>query len=412
MEYQDFNGKMIESFLEKFKKLNKELPSQEIIKAFYKVPRHFFTPFLYEEKDGSLRKRMFNYKQMQENQLKQVYIDTPIVVLVEDDKVIATSSQPFVMAMMLMDAKVKEGAKVLEIGTGSGYNAAILAEIVKDAKKIVSTEIKTDVANLAKDSLKRAGYENIKVIAEDGGKGFNEEAPYDSIIITCGAPEIPMHEQVSDKGTISLPLVTHGMETLCSLTKENDKVFRGYLNIYVRFLHFDGIYSDRKQFAKSISSLQRVIENYGKKRDDLKQNLTDLFVEDSDSEEEKNRKRKAHADFQFFLAISEEDAILYQSKIANREAGYALWHIEAKQPNNGLVVMFNNEIVSWGNESVSEKLLRKYEEWKGLGSPGLSNYIIEFFPSKYESLRDNLRSWIVPRKIGVTRFSLKGGVNA
>lgn len=407
MEYKDLNKRMIESFLEKFRKLNKDKPAESILRAFEKVPRHLFTPFLYEERDGSFKQKMFNYRDLSEEQLKQVYVDTPIVVLAKDDEVIATSSQPFVMALMLIDAKIKEGGKILEIGTGSGYNAAIMAEITKDEKKIISTEIKENVANLAQENLKRAGYPDVKVIASDGGKGFEADAPYDSVIITCGAPEIPMHEQVRSGGTIALPLVTRGIETLCSLTKGDDGVFRGYLNIYVRFLHFEGIYSDKKQFAKNISSLQRVVESYGKKRDDLKEYLCDLFILENDSEEIKAEKRIKRSDFQFYLAVSEEDAILYQSEIENRESGYALWHVEAKQADNGLVVMFRDEVVSWGNESVAENLIKKYKEWNNLNCPGLKDYNIEFYPSKDDSLVSDFKSWVIQRKHGLTRFSLK-----
>jgi len=298
MDYKELNEKMIESFLETFKKLKMNLPPAEYVEAFRKVPRHLFTPYVFEENDGVIKKRMFNYRELQESQLKQVYIDAPIIVMIENDEVVATSSQPFVMAMMLVDAKVKEGGRVLEIGTGSGYNAAVLSEITGGAKNVFTTEIKKSVAELAKENLKRAGYGEVEVSASDGGGGYDPGAPYDSVIITCGAPEIPMHSQVKTGGTISLPLVTRGMETLCSLTKGEDGVFRGYLTIFVRFLHFEGIYSDKKQFAKNISSLQRVVESYGKKRNDVKELMADIFAGESDSDEIKKAKRTLRTCFQ------------------------------------------------------------------------------------------------------------------
>jgi len=95
--------------------------------------------------------------------LRKIYVDTPVVVLAEGDNVIATSSQPFVMALMLRDANVREGGKILEIGTGSGYNAAIIAYICKKEENVVSIEIDKKVADFALENLKGLTFPKLKL---------------------------------------------------------------------------------------------------------------------------------------------------------------------------------------------------------------------------------------------------------
>ncbi|MEO0288018.1 MAG: protein-L-isoaspartate O-methyltransferase [candidate division WOR-3 bacterium] len=404
MLVDELNKKMVDSFLEKFKKLNQQEPDRKIVEGFLKVYRHYFVPYIYEEKDGIFVKQDLNYAFLKDELLQKIYVDTPLVVLVEENKVITTSSQPFVMAIMARDANVKEGGKILEIGTGSGYNAAILAYVSGKEENVVSIEINKKITEFALENLKRAGFSKIKVINIDGGLGYSQLAPYDSIIATCGCPEIPFFEQLKDGGYLSIPLVTRGIETLVSFRKENNKLV-GKPTLFVKFLHFEGVFSDKRQFAKNIQSLQRIVETYGKKRDDLKQELSDIIENENDEENLKLEKRKRRANFNFFLAISNDDAIMYESDIKGRESGYGLWHSVLKTSDNGLVILFSNEIISWGSESVVEKYVSFYKKWKELNCPSLENYSIEFFPENvaFSSEEDD---YTVNRKYGRTVFRL------
>lgn len=116
-----------------------------------------------------------------------------------------TISQPSLVAKMTELLELKGGEKVLEIGTGSGYQAAILAEI---AKEVYTVEIVPSLAQSAEKRLKKLGYKNIVVRCGDGYRGWKEEAPFDAIIVTCGAPEIlqPLVEQLRDGGVMVSPV--------------------------------------------------------------------------------------------------------------------------------------------------------------------------------------------------------------
>ncbi len=404
MLVDELNNKMVESFLEKFKKMNLKEPDKNIVEGFLKVYRHYFTPFIYFEDGGVLRKENLNYSFLKDDLLRKIYVDTPLVVLAEGDNVITTSSQPFVMALMLRDANVREGGKILEIGTGSGYNAAIIAYICKKEENVISIEIDKKVADFALENLKRANFPKVKVINQDGGLGYSKEGPYDSIIVTCGAPEIPFFDQLKDGGYLSIPLVTRGIETLVSFKREKERMV-GKLSIFVKFLHFEGVFSDKKHFAKNIQSLQRVVETYGKRRDDLKEQLSDLIEKENDSENVRSEKRRRRANFNFFIAISNDDAIMYESDVKGRENGYGLWNTILKSSDNGLIILFNDEIVSWGSEKLVERYISFYKRWKELNSPEIGDYIVEFYPENNLSIEDD-KVFQIKRKYGTTLFKL------
>ena len=118
-----------------------------------------------------------------------------------------TISQPYTVAYMLQELELKKGLKVLEIGAGSGYNAALIAEIVKPGK-LYTIEIVKELVKLSRDNLKKAKVNNVRIIEGDGSKGYEKEAEYDRIIFTASAPEIPspLKDQLKDNGIILGPV--------------------------------------------------------------------------------------------------------------------------------------------------------------------------------------------------------------
>jgi len=130
----------------------------------------------------------------------QAYFDRPLPI--GDGQ---TISQPLMVAIMTEALGLKGNERVLEIGTGSGYQAAVLAEL---AKEVFSVERLETLSLRARKSLYRAGYKNVQLKVGDGTLGWPEHAPYDGIIVTAGAPKMPEHlkEQLADGGKLIVPV--------------------------------------------------------------------------------------------------------------------------------------------------------------------------------------------------------------
>lgn len=146
-----------------------------------------------------------------------------------------TISQPFVVAYTLDLLDLKESDKLLEIGTGSGYLAAVTAEIVDF---VVTIEIVPQLGERAKALLNELRYDNIKVIIGDGFIGYAELAPYDAIIVSAAAEQIPqpLIDQLAEGGRLIMPVgPTGGVQTLTRITKKGDQLIREELDP-VRFV--------------------------------------------------------------------------------------------------------------------------------------------------------------------------------
>lgn len=155
--------------------------------AFQAVPRHLFVPGV---------------------PLEEAYTDRAIVNKRLDGKWVSSSSQPAIMAIMLEQLGLEPGQKVLEIGTGTGYNAALIAHLVGETGRVVTIDIDEDIVAGAHERLAAAGLDRVEVICADGGYGYAEAAPYDRIILTVGAWDITpaWWEQLKPDGRLVLPL--------------------------------------------------------------------------------------------------------------------------------------------------------------------------------------------------------------
>ena len=167
-----------------------------VLKAMLKVKRHLFVP---------------------EDLRKEAYEDYPLPI--GEDQ---TISQPYMVAIMTELLELKGDEKVLEIGTGSGYQTAILAEI---AKEVYSVERIKSLAERAKNILDKLGYSNIKIKVGDGSEGWEEFSPYDAILVTAGAPDVPepLFEQLKEGGRLVIPVGGRFSQTLVRVRKIKGK---------------------------------------------------------------------------------------------------------------------------------------------------------------------------------------------
>jgi len=161
-----------------------------------------------------------------------------------------TISQPYIVAYMTEVLKLDPNYKVLEIGTGSGYQAAVCAEI---AREVYTIEIIEELAKSAKEHLKELGYRNVSVKAGDGYFGWQEKSPFDAIIITAAAGLVPppLIEQLKPDGRMILPFGSpYGAQTLILITKDNKGKMSSKRLIPVRFVPMLGRVTETKQPPK------------------------------------------------------------------------------------------------------------------------------------------------------------------
>jgi protein-L-isoaspartate(D-aspartate) O-methyltransferase len=165
-----------------------------VLAAMRKVPRHLFLP---------------------PEHVPMAYEDRPLPIGEGQ-----TISQPYMVAVMTNALKLEGQEKVLEVGTGSGYQAAVLAEI---AAHVVTTERRPDLAEEARKRLESLGYVNVEVVVGDGSRGYGERAPYDGIVVTAGAPSVPetLIEQLAEGGRLVIPVGNSYHQTLTRVTRRS-----------------------------------------------------------------------------------------------------------------------------------------------------------------------------------------------
>ena len=162
---------------------------------------------------------------------RRAYSDQPLPIGLGQ-----TISQPYIVAYMTEALKLGADYKVLEIGTGSGYQAAVCAEI---ARQVYTIEILEELAESAKERLKKLGYGNVSVRAADGYFGWKEKGPFDAIIVTCAAGFVPppLIEQLKPHGRMILPLGSpFGAQTLVLVTRDDKGQVRSRSLLPVRFV--------------------------------------------------------------------------------------------------------------------------------------------------------------------------------
>lgn len=178
---------------------NRGVRNADVLRVMRQTPRHLFVP-------QSVR--------------SLAYDDGPLPIGWG-----ATISQPYIVAFMTEMLKPAKHDRVLEIGTGSGYQAAVLAQLTS---KVYSVELVPELAAAARDRLRKLGYSNVTVRQGDGYQGWREEAPFDRILLTAAPEEVPeaLIEQLADRGRLVAPVGSVWSQELVVIEKSNGNIRR------------------------------------------------------------------------------------------------------------------------------------------------------------------------------------------
>ena len=175
---------------------------ERVLRTMEEVPRHEFIP---------------------EERRHRAYHDEPVPIGEEQ-----TISQPYIVAIMTQLLAVEPESRVLEVGTGTGYQAAVLSRL---ARQVYTMERHASLAERAQEIFRRLGYENIEVVVGDGTRGLVEHAPYDRMLVAAAAPSIPpaLLQQLAEGGRMVMPVGSPEMQVLQLVRKSGGEMFTSNL---------------------------------------------------------------------------------------------------------------------------------------------------------------------------------------
>lgn len=215
MNYEFYSEKLLNNSLSRYHL------SPEVIEAYRACPRHLFI--------------------QEDYPMEEKYRDYPLSIY-KDHKFISTISQPSFVLLMLDMLDLRPGQKVIELGTGSGWNAALMSYLVEPHGKVVSLEIIPELARATKENLKVLGVSNVEIIYGDGARGYEKEAPYDRGIFTAGAVDLPLafHEQIKVGGKLLFVLKGYTEADLLILLEKKSDHFAAIKTLTCQFVPIKG----------------------------------------------------------------------------------------------------------------------------------------------------------------------------
>ena len=326
------------------------LSSEAVERAFRTVPRESFVP---------------GYA------LEEVYRDRAIVTKSEAGVPVSSSSQPAMMALMLEQLDVQPGLNVLEIGAGTGYNAALLAELVGSSGSVTTIEIDAEVAAWARERLSGAGYERVRVIEGDGGDGWPSGAPYDRIELTVGAADIApcWFGQLKPGGILVLPLWVNTVQICLAFVKEEGGL-RSVSSLPCGFTRIRGRLAGQDQFRELLPGLI-ISTGSGVPADDIVRRTLSRPPRVAEF-----RVGGSWFGFMLWLALNGGPmlSVSSESDTPFGFTGFAGGVIDASGDSACLVTLTMTgdgpaTLLSYGGGAAQAQVERLFDEWQAAGSP-------------------------------------------
>lgn len=383
--------------LEQAKAIYQETPLSEATqRAYLETPRH---KFVRRYRQWGVKEWSEVNEENLEQHLATLYSDRALVLFGDDDDdVPSTISQPSFVLRMLDMLQLEPGQKVFELGAGSGWNAALMGNLVAPDGCVYSLELIPEVAQRAAAILQELGITNVHVIEGDGGEGYADGAPYNRAIFTAGAYDLPhpFFEQIKEGGLFLVVIKSEGGgDTLFLLRKQHD--------------HFESIDSMPCGFVQMKGKYQL---------DHLKPIPLEELPEWSELRDKPIHRRrfwwggKGKWDFPWrtmgirsFLGITEPSFRAFKEKKQKDQARenhyFGLWD----QEQTSLVLAKDDYLLSYGNVKAEEQLLNALEGWIKLGMPSAASFSLKIYPIDFPLMASE-KEWIVKRKESQFLWSL------
>ena len=355
--------------------------------ALFNVPRHLFIEQYYddEEPDGIIR---VEAPVPTPKQLTAIYSNRGLMIR-EDPH--SAASQPSLIFGMLNDLKLTDGCKVLEIGTGSGWNAGLIAFRVGDESRVYSIDLQVDLVEKARKHLNSAGFSRVNLRAGDGGLGWDRET-FDRIIVTVGSPDIPPAwiESLADDGILVMPLKTRGAgDPILRFHKQGNKL-TGTITRWAGFMDLQG--------------------NFKSSTEDPLEPTADPVIGTLLQEKPTFVPLRAYvgSDCALWLRLNGEPMetlweykgqVGMHSVLLDRELPALCVPRSVYEPKP------ENRVDTYGDPKLVDRFITRIEEWVNLGSPKTTDYHIELIDS---AASDDMvpHSYIDKRPNATLRFSL------
>jgi len=356
-----------ERFLQEVARRKPDRPLSAAVRAaFLETPRHRFV-----QRYRSDPSTWHDVDENNEPQLAVLYENRPLVLAADGDKVVSTISQPSLVLDMIDRLRLEPGHSVFELGTASGWNAALMAHVVGPTGSVTSVEILPELAESAAQLMRELGRDNVRVIHGDGGDGFAAAAPYDRAIFTAGTHDLPraFYDQLKDGGLLLVVLkLKGGGDTLFLLRKVGDH-FESIEASPCGFVPLTGKYAldgmdpiaiadvpEWSSLTRSVSQRRRFWWGLG--------GIPSAF-------------QGKTFGFRGFLGIVEPALLGVFKRDDQHLLGFGLWTDDRR----GLTIATDDDaITTYGAGDSAERFQRRLDEWFALGMPDLSRFRLHAYP--------------------------------
>jgi protein-L-isoaspartate(D-aspartate) O-methyltransferase len=371
--------------LEQAKAMYRETPiTTATERAYLDTPRHLFVSRYRQW--GSTTWHEVRPDNVDEH-TAALYADRPLILMGDDDQqLISTISQPSFVLRMLDLLQLAPGQSVFELGSGSGWNAALLGSLVGGAGRVITVEIVPEVAAMAMAALRAIGRPHVQVIAGDGGDGYAAGAPYDRAIFTAGTYDLPkaFFEQIKDGGVLLTVIKNVGGGDNLFVLRKTSGHFESIDSMNCGFVQLTGKYRDESLDPIELERLPGWPMLH-----DREIGRRPFWWGGAGRQSFMWRT----ASIRSFLGITEPRFLAFKAVAHGREDQFfGLWDRE----EHSLVIARDDQLIGYGTPAAWDHLLNGVERWVRLGMPTAASFRLSVYPREAPiTLHDG--QWLVRR---------------